>query len=300
MTTRTRAYLAWVVVCVVWGTTYLAIRVAIETIPPLLMAGFRWVAAGGFLIGILAARGERLPPPAEWPGLAVLGIFLLGFGNGAVAWAEQTVPSGLTAVLVATAPFWLVSIDAFRPDTQRLGARRLAGLVSGFAGVVMLVWPALRVAGGGAFLRGVLVSQLACIGWGVGSIYTRRRPHEENVLVTAAFEMLFGGVALLFVGTAFQEWMRLSLNSRTSSALVYLTVVGSIVGFSSYTYALKHLPVAFVSLYAYVNPAIAVVLGTVILGEPLNARIGLAAGAVLLGMALVRGGSAAGPSSVAE
>ena len=113
-----RAYLAWVVVCLVWGTTYLAIRISLETIPPLLMAAFRWIAAGTILIGILKARGERLPGPRSWPALGALGILLLGFGNGGVVWAEQTVPSGLAAVLAATTPFWLVGIDTFMADGE--------------------------------------------------------------------------------------------------------------------------------------------------------------------------------------
>jgi drug/metabolite transporter (DMT)-like permease len=283
-----RAYLAWVVICLVWGTTYLAIRISIETIPPLLMAAIRWIVAGTLLIGVLRARGERLPAPRAWPALAVLGVLLLGFGNGAVVWAEQTVPSGLTAVLVATVSFWLVGIDAVRSDGDVLTLRRAIGLLAGFTGIVMLVWPEIHLSGDRAFLEGVLASQLACMGWAIGSTYARRRGQEENVLMTAAFEMLFGGMALLIVGSSLHEWAALSISRRTAGALAYLIVVGSIAGFSAYAYALKHLPVAFVSLYAYVNPVIAVGLGTVVLHEPLNARIGIAAGSVLVGIGLVR------------
>jgi drug/metabolite transporter (DMT)-like permease len=295
MSSSGRAYFAWAVVCVVWGTTYLAIRIALETIPPMLMASMRWIAAGSVLIVALKISGQRLPGPRSWPALTVLGILLLGFGNGAVVWAEQTVPSGLTAVLVATVPFWMVGVEtlAGRGNRERLGARRIIGLVIGFIGIVMLVWPELRLEGmGSGFLSGVISSQLAGVGWAIGSTYARRRGHtdaeDENVLATAAFEMLFGGVALLLVGLALGEQSRLVFNTRTSLALAHLIVFGAIAGFTAYAYALKHLPVATVSLYAYVNPVIAVVLGALILDEPFGLRMVSSAAVVLGGIALVR------------
>ncbi len=279
-------------VCVIWGTTYLAIRISLETIPPLLMAAIRWIVAGGLLILLLRLRGERLPARREWPSLAVLGVLLLGFGNGAVVWAEQTVPSGLTAVLVATAPFWMVGIDAFMPEGDRFTVRRTLGLVVGFCGIVMLVWPEIFVGGSGrAFLGGVISAQIACVGWAVGSSYSRKRgrghAREENVLATAAFEMLFGGFVLLGVAIVMQEPATLSFTTRTASALLYLIFFGAIGGFSAYAYALKHLSISTVSLYAYVNPIIAVILGTLILREPFNIRMLLAAAVVFVGIALV-------------
>ena len=280
--------------CLIWGTTYLGIRISLETIPPLLMAAMRWIAAGSVLIGLLAVRRERLPPRREWPSLAILGVLLLGFGNGAVVWAEQTVPSGLTAVLVATSPFWMVGFDAFMPDGEAITLRRVLGLVVGFGGIVMLVWPEIQFdASGGGFLGGVIAAQVACVGWAVGSSYARQRGRghasEENVLATAAFEMLFGGIALLIASLALRETARLTFTPRTTSALLYLIFVGAIGGFSAYAYALKYLPIATVSLYAYVNPIIAVVLGTLVLSEPFDARMLMAAFVVLVGVALVRG-----------
>lgn len=287
-----RAYLAWIAVCLIWGTTYLAIRISLETIPPLLMAAMRWIAAGGLLILVLALRREPMPARREWPALATLGILLLGFGNGAVVWAEQTVPSGLTAVLVATSPFWMVGIDALMPDGEPITVRRLLGLVVGFGGIMLLVWPELQLGSGSGFLAGVIATQIACVGWALGSSYARHRGRghalEENVLATAAFEMLFGGIALLIVALALGETARLSFTSRTGGALLYLIFVGAIAGFSAYAYALKYLPVATVSLYAYVNPIIAVVLGALVLGEPFSARMGIAAAVVLTGMLLVK------------
>ncbi len=247
------------------------------------MAAIRWIAAGSILTAILALRGERLPAPREWPALTLLGILLLGFGNGAVVWAEQTVPSGLTAVLVATCPFWMVGIDAMLPGGDRLTLRRVLGLVIGFGGIVVLVWPELRTGGSAhAFLGGVMSAQIACVGWAVGSLYARRRGRgsakHENVLMTAAFEMLFGGLALLVAGLVMGEAASLTMTPRTAAALTYLTLVGAIGGFTAYAYALKHLPVATVSLYAYVNPIIAVVLGTLILSEPFDLRMAIRGG----------------------
>jgi drug/metabolite transporter (DMT)-like permease len=291
-TTR-RAYAAWATVCLVWGTTYLAIRIALESIPPLLMGGIRYTIAGVILGATLVARGERLPGPREWPYLAVLGTLLLGFGNGGVVWAEQTVPSGLTAVLVATSAFWMTGIDAMLPHGDRLTVRRTFGLVIGFFGIVILVWPEIRLdASGRGFLGGVIAAQVACVGWAIGSSYSRRRGHgsakDENVLSTAAFEMLFGGASLGIAGALHREFGVLVFTARTAAALVYLIVAGAVIGFAAYAYALKHLPVATVSLYAYINPVIAVLLGTVLLQEPFSARMVVGASIVLAGVALVR------------
>jgi len=291
--TAARAYIAWLVVCVVWGTTYLAIRIALESIPPLLMGGFRYTIAGVMLLAALWWRGERFPPLRAWGVLVVLGVLLLGFGNGGVVWAEQYVPSGLTAVLVATSAFWMTGMSAAFPSGERLTARRTAGLVIGFSGILLLVWPQLSLGESGhVFLIGVLSTQIACLGWAFGSSYARGHDPRGNVLTTAAFEMLFGGAALVLAGSVHGEWSHLSFTARTATALVYLIVFGAVVGFSAYAYALKHLPVALVSTYAYVNPVIAVVLGTLVLAEPFTWRIGAAATVVIAGMMLVRSAGA--------
>ncbi|MCC7416224.1 MAG: EamA family transporter [Acidobacteria bacterium] len=284
-----RAYAAWLVVCVVWGTTYLAIRISIETYPPLLMSAVRWLTAGSLLVAILVSRGQRLPGRATWPGLAMLGLLLIGFGNGAVVWAEQTVPSGLTAVLVAVAPFWMVAIEALVPGGAPLTPRSAGGLLVGFAGIVVLVWPDLQVGGPPGFTGGVIATQLACLGWALGSVYSKRRGPGEHVLAAVSIEMLFGGLWLLAGGLLHREWSMAAYSLRSTLGVLYLVAFGSIVGFSAYTYALGHLPVATVSLYAYVNPLIAVALGTAVLHEPVSARMLAAAAIVLAGMAIVRG-----------
>ena len=277
-------------VCLVWGTTYLGIRIALESIPPMLVGGLRFTVAGGLLAAILWLRGYPLPRPREWSGLAMLGCLMLGMGNGGVVWAEQTVPSGIAAVLVAAQPFWITGIEALLPTGERLAPRAFGGLMVGFVGIVVLVWPDLRVGGewSGAFLVGVLTTQLACLGWSIGSSYSKRRPAEENAIMASAFQMIFGGFCLLVVATARGEWSDLAFTPRALAAELYLVVVGSWAGYSAYIYALKYLPITTVMLYSYINPVIAVLLGTVVMSEPFGVRVIVASALVLAGVAIVR------------
>lgn len=286
-----RAYAAWVAICLIWGTTYLGIRICLETMPPALMGGLRWLAAGGVLAAIELARGHRLPRRGSWPGLATIGLLFIVGGNGLVVWAEQWVPSGLTAVLLATSPFWMVGIEVLLPNGERPCGWTWLGLAIGLAGIVLLVWPDL-VAGGAAgagFLAGVIGLQLACVTWSMGSAYERRRGSDgEHTLGGAALEMIFGGAMLTAIGSAAGEWPRLSLSARSASAFVYLVIFGSVVGYSSYIYTLKHLRVSTISLSSYINPIIAVMLGVVVAGEPYGARSVAASVVVLIGVAVVR------------
>ncbi|HEX2344761.1 MAG TPA: EamA family transporter [Vicinamibacterales bacterium] len=286
MSARHKAYAAWTAVCLIWGTTYLGIRICLETMPPFLMGGLRWVVAGTMLAAFLAARGVRMPPRESWGTLTVLGFLLLVLGNGGVVWAEQWVPSGLTAVIVASSPFWMVGVER-AVGGERLTARTLAGLSIGFAGIVLLVWPELTSSAIG-FGAGVLALQLACLGWALGSSYSKRHMERADALAVAAGEMIAGGLIMLAAGTVLGEWPALHFTPRTAIAFLYLATIGAVGGFVAYTYALKHLPIAFVSLYAYINPIIAVVLGVVVLDEPFTARRVSAAAIVFAGVALVQ------------
>ena len=284
-----RAWIAWIAVCLIWGTTYLAIKIALETIPPFLMGGLRYSAAGLALAAIILVRGRQLPAVPTWPRLAVLGFFMIGFGNGGVVVGSQFLPSGLTAVLIATSPFWMVSVEAMVSGGQQLHVRQWAGLTVGFLGILVLVWPDLS-SGGEAMrgmLWGVLAVQLACAGWAVGSTYTRRHVIPSDVLGAAAMQMLFGGLFMMIAGTLHGEWARLAFSARTAWAFAYLTLAGSIVAFAAYSYALRHMDVAVVSLYTYINPVIAVALGAVVLGEPLGWRTFVAAGLIAVGVVVV-------------
>lgn len=285
------AWAAWVTICLVWGTTYLAIRVALETIPVFLLAGLRWMAAGLALGAFSVVTGRRLPGPRMWGSLALLAFLMNVVGNGFVVWAEQFVASGLTAVVIASVPFWSVGIESSLEGGERLQWRALAGLAIGFAGIVVLVWPEITVGGGEgrAVIGGVIALQLACLGWALGTSYTKRHPSSEDPLAASTVQMIFSGVMLLGIGTATDEWSQLHFTARTLAAMIYLTVAGSIVAYTAYVYAVKHLPISTVSLYAYINPLIAVALGSLLLGERFSFRIIIAAGLVLAGIAVVRG-----------
>jgi drug/metabolite transporter (DMT)-like permease len=287
---RRLAWIAWIAVCVIWGTTYLGIRITLETMPPMLMGGLRWTIAGGLLALYMRARGERLPAKSDWGGILLLGFLMLVLGNGGVVWAEMFVPSGLTAVIVASSPFWMAGVEACRSDGERLTARVAAGLLVGFSGILVLIWPDLNAGdtGGRGFLAGVVALQIACLGWSLGSSYSRRHARQTNVFSATAAQMLAGGVMMLAIGTASGEWKTLAFSTRTVAAFAYLATIGAVGGFVAYTYALRHLPVSFVSLYAYINPVIAVALGVAVLGEPFTSRMAVAAALVFGGVAIVR------------
>ena len=287
---RRLALIAWMAVCLIWGTTYLGIRITLETMPPMLMGGLRWTVAGGLLAAYMRTRGERLPAWCDWGGPALLGFLMLVLGNGGVVWAELFVPSGLTAVIVASSPFWMAGVEAFRSDGERLTPRGVVGLLVGFSGIVVLIWPEVRAgdASGRGFLAGVIALQVACLGWSLGSSYSRRHARETNVFSATAAQMLAGGVMMLAIGIARGEWGALGFSPRTITAFVYLATIGAIGGFVAYTYALRHLPVSLVSLYAYINPMIAVALGVAVLGEPFTSRMAVAAALVFGGVAIVR------------
>jgi len=285
----TLAWVAFVTVCVVWGTTYLAIRVALESVPVLLVAGLRWMAAGLMLCGVVLASGRRLPARRLWGPLILLGFLMNIIGNGFVVYAQQYVPSGLTAVLIAITPFWSALIERLLPNGERFSKQALTGLTIGFAGIVVLVWPEMTRggAGGAAFLLGVVAIQIACIGWVIGTSYAKRHELGDDPFPSAALQMVFSGIMLLALATAQGDWAALSFTPRSLAAIVYLSLAGSFVAYSAYIYAIQHLPLSTVSLYAYINPIIAVALGTALLGEPLSTRIALAAALVLTGTWIV-------------
>jgi drug/metabolite transporter (DMT)-like permease len=287
-----RAWIAWATVCLIWGTTYLAIKIALNTIPPFLMGGLRYFVAGLVLAVALRGSGRPLPARADWPKLALLGFFMLAIGNGGVVWGEQYLASGLTAVIIGTSPFWMVAIDGLLPDGEALHVQQWIGLAMGFGGIVMLVWPEISIAGTSVahVIAGVFALQLACVGWATASAYTRRHVVPSDVLGVAALQMIFGGAFLLLLGTLMGEWSQMSLTTTTATALVYLTVAGSIIAFVAYSYALSNLPVALVSTYTYVNPVIAVALGVLWLHEPFERRQLLAAAVIIFGMVVVRRG----------
>lgn len=287
---RSTLLAAFAAVYVIWGSTYLAIRFAVETIPPFLMAGARFVAAGGVLLAYARARGLVRVSRAELRGAAIVGLFLLLLGNGAVVWAEQSVPSGITALLVATVPVWMVVVDWLRPGGTRPRVGIFAGLALGLAGIVLLVGPG-ALAGHSEFslvATGVLV--LGSISWAVGSIYARHAPRPASAVTSNAVQMLAGGAALLVVGVLAREPARLAasqVTARSLWSLAYLATFGSLIGFTAYTHLLEVSTPARVSTYAYVNPIVAVFLGWALAREPVEARTIAAAAVALAGVAII-------------
>jgi drug/metabolite transporter (DMT)-like permease len=258
--------------------------------PPALMGGLRWTLAGALLAAYLLGRGEKLPPVSRWRGIALMSFLLLGLGNGGVVFAEQWVPSGLAAVLVATAPFWMAAVEAALPDGERLERATIIGLLIGFSGILVLVWPDLSIGGAAdrRFIAGVIALQIAAFGGGRGDSYAKRHARNDHILGTTALQMLGGGLMMVAAGTLRGEWQQLFFTQRTLISLLYLSTLGAIGGFVAYSYALRHLPVSFVSLYAYINPVIAVALGVSLLGEPFDTRMAAAAALEIGGVAVVR------------
>ena len=292
MTSRERfgAYGAWAAVCFFWGTTYLAIRVGLETLQPTLFAGVRFLVAGSILFLIMSRqRNARMPARREWFDLGVVGLMLLGVGNGAVVWAEQWVPSGMAALLVATSPFWAAALERMQGGGERVGLRGLLGMAVGFGGLAMLVGPQLF--GGelnGKYLLGILIIQVGCFFWQAGSLYAKRRPTGVSPLMASSVQMLWAGLVLTLAGTFIGEWNGMRFSARSVGALAYLVVFGSIVAYSAYMYAIQKLPLPLVSTYSYVNPIVALILGWLVLSEPLGWSEGGAALVILFGVALVK------------
>ena len=279
---------ALVVVYLIWGSTYLAIRFAVETTPPFLMAAVRFIVSGGFLYGLRRFSGDPRPQALEWRSAAIIGIFLLVGGNGGVVWAEQFVTSSLAALLVATVPLWMVLMDALRPTGHRPGLIALAGILIGFGGVILLIGSAASGADTRSLLgAGVLV--LASLSWTLGSLYGRNAKLPTSQLLATGMEMLAGGAALMLVAIALGEWSSFELaavSRRSALALVYLTVIGSIA-FVAYVWLLRVAPTPLVATYAYVNPLVAVLLGYFLAQEPMTIRTLLAAVLIIGSVVLV-------------
>jgi drug/metabolite transporter (DMT)-like permease len=287
---RALAYAAFAVVCLVWGTTYLAIRVAIETLPTFLFSGARFTAAGVILLLICALRRDKIPTRlGDWMNAGFVGLMLVGVGNIAVVWAEHYVSSGFAALLVATAPFWMAIMERLRGTTDRLTPRKKLGMLIGFLGVAILVLPALDPRGiNFMFLAGAGVLQLGSICWNYGSLRSKYHPIPASPLVSAGMQMLVGGLVVLMIGFARGEAASFHFTPRTLTAFLYLLVFGSVIAYGAYVYALAKLPTSTVSLYAYVNPAVAVFLGWLILGEPLGWSSLVAMIVIFAGVAMVQ------------
>lgn len=287
---RAEIIAAFASIYVIWGSTYLAIRYAVQTIPPFVMGGTRFIVSGSILYLWSRYRGAPRPTSIHWRNAIVAGGFLLLGGNGAVVWAEQFVPSGLTALLVSILPFWLVIIEWVRPPRKRPNGAVLIGLVLGFVGIIVLVGPSAVAGHGNVAPLGALVLILGSLSWAIGSFWSRDAQLPESGLLTTGMEMLGGGALLIIVGALSGEFAELDVHAISKASaigLLYLVTFGSLLGFTSYIWLLDKVSPARLGTYAYVNPLVAVMLGWAIAGERLSIRTGVAAAIVICAVALI-------------
>jgi drug/metabolite transporter (DMT)-like permease len=281
---------AFAAVYVIWGSTYLGIHIAIQSIPPLLMAGCRSLLAGVILYAVLRMRGAARPAALHWGHASVIGSLLLLGGNGGVSWAQQTVPSSIAALIVAATPLWMNLIDWLRPAGKRPHARVFVGLFLGFVGVALIVTSRDHLGHRLLGPVGATVLLLATVSWAFGSVFSPHASQPASPLLAIAMQMITGGAALLLAGMAMGEAARFhpaQITAASATAFVYLTLAGSLVGFTAYVWLLQVSTPARVSTYAYVNPLIAVLLGRLILNEPIPQSVALAGALILASVILI-------------
>jgi len=283
-----RAYLALAAVCFFWGTTYLGIRMSLESFPPLLLVCARYVISGTLMLAAIALRGGELPRGRELRAACLSGVGVLGVGNGCLVFAELWVPSGLACLIITISPFWMVGAEALLPGGEPLHLPTILGMLVGLGGAALLFTPDLHThtfhAG---LLSGFLVLQLGMAGWAFGSIYQRRQVTGAHPIVIGAVQQLAAGLSFLPLVLVFHEHP-VHWSLRGVSAILYLVVFGSIVGYSAYIFALDRLPVAIASIYPYVNSVVAVTLGWLFYREPFGAREAAAMAIIFTGVALVK------------
>jgi len=297
---RTRLVLAFLAVYVLWGSTYVAIRHAVETLPPFLMAGTRFVTAGLLVLAWCRWRGEGRATARQWRNAAIAGAFLMMVSNGLVCWAETRVDSSLAALLVASVPLWMMLLDWARPGGSRPAPLTIVGVAVGIGGVVLLVWPTKGVVGVDPWGAAALIG--ATMSWSVGSLFTRTADLPKSMMLATGMQMTCGGVLQLCVALARGEFAtfdpaRVSFESIAS--LVYLLVAGSLVGFTAYVYLLRNTTPARAATYAFVNPIVAIALGSWLDDDPLTPRRVAGAVVIVLGVLLVIAFRAAVPRAAA-
>lgn len=283
---KTKLWIALIALYIVWGSTYLAIRFAVETFPPFLHAALRFLISGAILFAWRRAAGDPITTKSNWKSTAVVGTFLLLGGNGLVGLAEQSVPSGIAALMITTSPFWLALFESLRPGGSKPNWQTILGLLLGFSGVFLLVGPGDIAGGQHKFdMFGIVLLLIAPILWSLGSIYSRGADMPKSTLMSTGMQMLTGSAALFIVGVATGELNGFSLaqvSMRSWWGLLYLITFGSLIGFVSFGWLLQNAPVSLMSTYAYVNPVVAVFLGWLLADEELNART-LVASAIIIG-----------------
>jgi drug/metabolite transporter (DMT)-like permease len=277
-------------VYIIWGSTYLFIKYAIESIPPFMLGASRFVVAGALLYAIALWRGGKHAGPRDFRLAMLTGVLMLGMGNGAVMWAELSVPSGVVALIVSAVPIMIVLIDWLRPRGVRPRSAVFIGLALGFAGMVVLIGPRAIVGRGNVDEIGAAILMVGCTSWAFGSILTRGKSSAASPFIFSALQMMAAGGAMLIASLALGEPWRFSVGDVTAKSAwswVYLALAGSVIGYTAYVYLLGAVSATKASTYAYVNPVIAVVLGWAFANEPIGIRTLVAAAIILAGVAMI-------------
>ena len=283
-----KAYGALVCVCIFWGTTYLAIRMALESFPPAILVVARFVLSGVVLTAVMAAQGSKLPRGKELLYTLLLGFLILGLGNGSLNWTEQLIPSGLASLFVTLSPFWMVGLEALMPGGAKLHLPSIVGMVIGFIGTALLVLPGISAQGKGSnLLIGFIICQFGVFAWCFGSVLQKHQRFQAHPVLIGGLQQLAAGFGFVPLAIALPPH-HVFWNARGVGALVYLAIFGSIVGYSAYIYALGKLPVSIFSIYPYVNAVVAVVLGWLVYNEPLGWREVIAMLTIFAGVAIVK------------
>ncbi|MHB1653113.1 MAG: EamA family transporter [Desulfitobacteriaceae bacterium] len=284
---KTSVILAYIAVCIIWGSTYLAIRIGVSTFPPELFAGIRFLTAGSLMLLFAYNRGLNFPETlTDVKRQSIIGLFLLLGGNGILVWAEQWVYSGAASLLFAIGPLFNALLELILPNGPRIGLKGWIGLFLGFGGVVLLVVSGsltnvIDVSGG-------ILLLMASLFWSMGSVYSKRFIPSGSMIVNIGIQMLTGGIALTIVGLLTGEGVRMHLSAKGIGAMAYLILAGSILGYSSYIYVLQKWPASKAGTYAYVNPVVGILLGAVVLGEPVSSNVIVSAIVILSGVLLVQ------------
>ena len=284
---ESKTFLAYVAVCILWGSTYLAIRIGVSEFPPALFAGIRFLVAGSLMLAFSVYKGLKLPMNfSEIRRISTVGLFLLLGGNGCVVWAETHVHSGIASLIIATVPLFMVLIELFLPNRPLLNLKGWIGLLIGFSGVALLVFSNSTKSSVDSF--GIILLLIGAFSWAAGSVYSKSFKTSSSIIPNIAIQMLAGGLGLLIVGTSFGEFSKIHITTKGIGAILYLILFGSIIGYSCYVYILEKWPVAKAGTYAYVNPLVAVLLGALILNEPISISVVLSTLVILGGVILVQ------------
>jgi drug/metabolite transporter (DMT)-like permease len=297
---KPKAWAALIAVYIVWGSTYLAIRFTVETIPPFISAGIRFLISGAILFAWRRLSGDPAPKKVEWRSASIVGLLLLLGGNGALVWAEQHIPSGIASVFIATTPLWMVLIDSLRPGGTRANWLTWLGVLVGLFGIFLLAnpWQAHTAASPPLNPIGIIVLLVAALSWSIGSLYSRNARLPDSPLLGTGMEMLVGSAGLFAFATLIGEWKQFDLSTismRSVSGLTYLIIFGSGIGFVAYTWLLRNAPTSIVSTYAYVNPVVAILLGSIIADEPLGTIELISAAIIIASVVLITSSKSLAP-----